>query len=110
MTVLAGVARECARVPPRDTRGCRSGGRTTATTRQPEEPERAGRDERPGQPKRIVIHGTTSGVTIAPTFVPALKMPVASARSRRGNHSATVLIDAGETARLAEAEQRTARR
>src|SRR5437764_1412584 len=37
------------------------------------------------QPKRTVTNGTTIGVTIAPTFVPALKMPVASARSRRGN-------------------------
>src|SRR3989441_8030448 len=48
------------------------------------------------QPNRTVMNGTTSGVMIAPTFVPALKMPVASARSRRGNHSATVLIAAGE--------------
>src|SRR2546425_11235665 len=47
------------------------------------------------QPKRTVMNGTTSGVMIAPTFVPALKMPVASARSRRGDHSATVLIAAG---------------
>ena len=48
------------------------------------------------QPNWIVIHGTTSGVTSAPTFVPELKMPVASARSRLGNHSATVLIEAGK--------------
>ncbi len=48
------------------------------------------------QPYVIVIQGTTSGVTSAPTFVPELKMPVASARSRFGNHSATVLIDAGK--------------
>src|SRR6266436_5634188 len=48
------------------------------------------------QPKRTVTNGTTIGVMIAPTFVPALKMPVASARSRRGNHSATVLIAAGK--------------
>ncbi len=33
---------------------------------------------------------------MAPTFVPELKMPVASARSFFGNHSATVLIDAGK--------------
>ena len=47
-------------------------------------------------PQLIAIHGTTSGATIAPTFVPALKIPVASARSRLGNHSATVLIAAGK--------------
>src|SRR5436305_218961 len=29
-------------------------------------------------------------------FEPALKIPVANARSRPGNHSATVLIDAGK--------------
>src|SRR6266850_5287279 len=47
-------------------------------------------------PHLSVIHGTSRGARIAPTFVPALKMPVASARSRRGNHSATVLIAAGK--------------
>ena len=40
--------------------------------------------------------GTSSGATIAPMFEPELKMPVASARSRRGNHSAIVLIAAGK--------------
>ena len=44
----------------------------------------------------MVIHGTTSGATTAPMLVPELKMPVASARSRFGNHSATVLIAAGK--------------
>src|SRR5215831_3547865 len=44
------------------------------------------------QPRLRAIHGTT----IAPTFVPALKMPVASARSRDGNHSAIVLMAAGK--------------
>src|SRR5437762_6468869 len=48
------------------------------------------------QPQRKVIQGTTSGVTSAPTFVPELKMPVARARSFLGNHSATVLIEAGK--------------
>ncbi len=42
--------------------------------------------------------GTTSGATIAPTLVPALKMPVAKARSFFGNHSATDLIAAGKLA------------
>ena len=49
-----------------------------------------------GHPNRTVIHGTVSGVTSAPTFVPALNNPVANARSRRGNHSATVLIAPGK--------------
>src|SRR4051812_17977084 len=48
------------------------------------------------QPQVSAIHGTTIGVMIAPMFDPALKIPVASARSRDGNHSATVLIDAGK--------------
>src|SRR3989442_15721740 len=42
------------------------------------------------------IQGTRTGVMMAPTFVPALKMPVVRARSFLGNHSATVLIEAGE--------------
>src|SRR3989442_15819144 len=44
------------------------------------------------------IQGTRTGVMMAPTFVPALKMPVVRARSFLGNHSATVLIEAGELA------------
>src|SRR3954469_20537895 len=40
--------------------------------------------------------GTTEGAMMAPMFEPELKMPVASARSFFGNHSATVLIDAGK--------------
>jgi len=51
-----------------------------------------------GQPHVRTIHGTTSGVTMAPVLVPALKIPVASARSRLGNHSATVLIAPGKLA------------
>ncbi len=41
-------------------------------------------------------HGTNSAATIAPKLEPLLKMAVASARSRLGNHSATVLMDAGK--------------
>src|SRR5438477_7960140 len=48
-------------------------------------------------PQRNVIHGTISGVRIAPAFVPALKIPVPSARSFLGNDSATVFILAGNT-------------
>src|SRR5271157_625599 len=45
-------------------------------------------------PNWIVIHGTVKGVTSAPTFVPALNIPVASARSFFGNHSATLFTEA----------------
>src|SRR3954468_15173319 len=48
------------------------------------------------QPHLRGIHGTTRGATMAPTLVPALKMPVARARSRLGNHSATDFIAAGK--------------
>ena len=41
-------------------------------------------------------HGTNKAAIIAPKLDPLLKMPVASARSRLGNHSATVLMDAGK--------------
>ena len=41
-------------------------------------------------------HGTKIAATMAPKFEPALKMAVAKARSRLGNHSATVLIEAGK--------------
>ena len=37
-------------------------------------------------------------IIIAPTFVPVLKMPVAKARWRLGNHSATALTHAGKFA------------
>ena len=48
------------------------------------------------QPHVSVIHGTISGVSSAPMFVPELNNPVAKARSRFGNHSATTLIAAGK--------------
>src|SRR5450755_2528758 len=44
----------------------------------------------------MVIQGTNNGVAMAPTLVPALKIPVARARSFLGNHSATVLMLAGK--------------
>src|SRR2546426_687511 len=50
------------------------------------------------QPHVSAIQGTTRGVTIAPVFVPALKIPVASARSSFGNHSPTLLIEPGKLA------------
>src|SRR2546422_2373318 len=49
-------------------------------------------------PQVSVIHGTMSGVRIAPVLVPALKMPVARARSSLGNHSPTLLIAPGKLA------------
>src|SRR6267378_1118313 len=45
------------------------------------------------QPQSEAIQGAMSGVTMAP----ALKMPVAKARSFLGNHSATDLMLAGKT-------------
>src|SRR6185503_871807 len=50
------------------------------------------------QPHAAAISGTQMGATTAPIFVPELKIPVANARSLFGNHSATVLIDAGKFA------------
>ena len=49
-------------------------------------------------PHVMKIQGTVSGATIAPTLVPALKIPVVRARSFFGNHSATVFIAAGKFA------------
>ena len=48
------------------------------------------------QPNMAAIHGTASGVMIAPTLEPALKMPMASARSRLGNHSLVAASAAGK--------------
>src|SRR5215204_3086111 len=50
------------------------------------------------QPMWSAIHGTSSGAAIAPTLLPALKIPVANARSRFGNHSAVALIAPGKFA------------
>src|SRR2546430_9792147 len=50
------------------------------------------------QPQFSAINGTMSGVRIAPVFVPALKMPVARARSSLGNHSPTLLMAPGKLA------------
>src|SRR2546426_10621 len=48
-------------------------------------------------PNQTVRTGATSGVSTAPILVPELKIPVASARSFLGNHSATALMLAGNT-------------
>ena len=48
------------------------------------------------QPYTPKIQGTKIGAATAPIFAPELKIPVASARSFLGNHSATVLIAAGK--------------
>jgi len=47
------------------------------------------------QSSHNTMAGTRIGVTIAPILPPELKMPVASARSFLGNHSATALVPAG---------------
>ena len=62
--------------------------------REPHKADRAGQHERPLPAEVDQIHGTVSGATTAPTFAPALKMPVASARSLR-KPPATPLIAAG---------------
>src|SRR5258705_11727304 len=49
------------------------------------------------QPQCRAIQGTTNGVMMAPALVPALKIPVARARSFFGNHSATHLMLSGKT-------------
>src|SRR4029079_13629597 len=48
------------------------------------------------QPYCMAINGTVSGAMIAPMFVPELKIPVANALSRLGNHSAIALIADGK--------------
>ena len=50
------------------------------------------------QPHRTAIKGTAIGATMAPILVPELNIPVARALSRLGNHSATVLMEAGKFA------------
>ena len=47
-------------------------------------------------PSASAIHGTSSAASTTPTLLPALKTPVASARSRFGNHSATAFTPAGK--------------
>src|SRR5690625_4886546 len=47
-------------------------------------------------PSSITNKGRTSGMIVAPTLVPELKIPVAKALSFLGNHSATVLIQEGK--------------
>ena len=61
------------------------------------------------QPQCSAIHGTMIGVTIAPTFEPALKIPVANARSRAREPLGDRLDRRRKISRLAEAE-REARR
>ncbi len=77
--------------------GCSSGrryiGSQKASHRKPSAPVAT---KAQYQPNESVIHGTTSGVARAPTLVPELKIPVARARSRLGNHSAVTLIAAGK--------------
>ncbi|MCY1459075.1 hypothetical protein D9M71_765170 [compost metagenome] len=47
------------------------------------------------QPQVARISGSSAGVIIAPTLVPALNRPVARARSPAGNHSRVVFTQAG---------------
>src|SRR5262245_48972315 len=76
-----------------DKRGCSSGRRYTASHRASQiNPVSPVTTNVHRHPYDRVSHGTVTAATRTPTFVPALKMPVASARSFRGNHSATVLM------------------
>ena len=80
-----------------DSRGCSSGRRYSGSQKSSQtRPTAPVRMKAHCQPKWSAIQGTVSGATIAPTLEPELKMPVASARSFFGNHSATVLIAAGK--------------
>ena len=47
-------------------------------------------------PKWSATQGTAMGAIIAPAEAPELKIPVASERSRGGNHSAVALMAAGK--------------
>src|SRR5205814_3647439 len=47
-------------------------------------------------PQLSAIRGTVSGATIAPILEPELNIPVASALSFLGNHSAVAFIAAGK--------------
>src|SRR5262249_35875866 len=59
-------------------------------------PARPARTKVHRQPNRMAMAGIIIGAMMAPTLVPALKMDVASARSRRGNHRATALMAEGK--------------
>ncbi len=48
------------------------------------------------QPQVTAIKGTVKGAIMAPMFAPELNIPVASALSFLGNHSATVLMAEGK--------------
>src|SRR6266581_3011360 len=79
-------------------RGCSSGLRYIDSQRTSQtNPSDPIRKKAHRQPQRSEIQGTRSGATIAPRFVPALKIPVASARSFFGNHSLTAFRLAGNT-------------
>src|ERR1700761_8795531 len=64
-----------------------------ASHTKPSEPENTN-DHR--QPKWMAIHGITSAATAPPTLEPLSKMATATLRSWLGNHSATVLLAAGQ--------------
>src|SRR6266404_1627254 len=81
-----------------DTRGCSCGLRYSRSQNMSQtNPSAPVKRKVERQPQSEAIHGARSGVTMAPTLVPALKMPVARARSFLGNHSATLLMLAGKT-------------
>src|SRR5436190_2768753 len=82
-----------------ETLGCTSGRLYSiiqaATQTKPMAPVKINAD---CQPQFSAIQGTTRIVSTAPILEPQLKMPVAVPRCRLGNHSATVLMQAGKLA------------
>ncbi len=82
-------------VPERRDAGLRYNESHRKSHRKPREPVTTNAQR---QPQFSAIHGTMSGVRIAPVLVPALKMPVARARSSLGNHSPTLLMAPGKLA------------
>ena len=82
---------------PGESRGCSWGeryiGHQNRTHSSPAMPVAMNADCQPYATNNI---GTTAGARMAPMLEPELKIPVANARSLRGNHSATVLMAAGK--------------
>ena len=100
----------CARARRADTSGAPpAAGKSTSQSDEPQEPERAGGDERRTPSPVSAIHGTTSGVTIAPTFVPGVEDPRRERALARRKPLGDRLDRRREIPRLAEAE-REARR
>ena len=83
--------------------GCRKPTPRRSATRTRARPAR----QRPlASPKVTASQGTASGASTAPIFAPELKSPAASARSLRGNHSATDFDRGRKIPRFAQAQRK----